>query len=102
LARLAFFESGETMTRDEAEMLAIEGLQYIAAHEAELDRFIALTGISPSDLQEAAQSPLFLSGILDYFLGEEATLIAFATARGRKPQDIPLAREILSRAAHGS
>jgi hypothetical protein len=84
------------MTRNEAEILAIEGLRYIAASESELDRFIALTGIAPSDLRQAAASPLFLSGVLDYFLGDEPTLLAFAAACGRPPHDIPAARQALS------
>ncbi len=89
------------MTRDEAEMVAIEGLQFIAASDAELDRFVALTGIAPSDMREAAENPTFLSGILDYFLGDEATLLAFAASCGRNPQDIPAARLELSTAGKG-
>ncbi len=86
------------MTRDEAEILAIEGLGYIASSEAELERFVALTGMSPADMRDAAASPLFLSGVLDYFLGDEPTLLAFAAACGRPPQDIPAARQALAKA----
>jgi len=83
-------------------MLAIEGLQYIAASETELERFLALTGVAPSDLRDLAQSPAFLSGVLDYFLGDEATLLAFSASRGRKPQEVPLARAMLSRVEPGA
>lgn len=85
------------MKRVEAEALALEGLQYIAADDAELERFIALSGIAPSDMREAAQSADFLSGVLDYFMGDEATLVAFAASRGRDPASIAVAREVLSK-----
>ena len=89
------------MTRDQAELLALEGLQFIAGDEDQLSRFLALTGISPADLREAATSTALLSGILDYFMGDEPTLIAFAATRNRKPQDIAIAREVLSLADRG-
>jgi hypothetical protein len=87
------------MKREEAELLAIEGLQYLAANEAELERFLALSGVALSDLRDLAGSPAFLSGVLDYFLGEEASLLAFAASAGRRPDDVPLARAVLSRVA---
>ena len=88
------------MTREEAEMLAIEGLQYIAGDPEQLNRFLALTGIAPSDLRDAATSDNFLSGVLDYFMGDEATLLAFAASRNCDPARIGLARAILSRDDH--
>ena len=88
------------MTRDEAEMLAIEALQHLANDETELSRFLALTGLGPSDLREAAQSADFLSGVLDHFLGNEAALLAFAASRGIAPANIARAREMLSRTSN--
>lgn len=85
------------MTRQEAEMLAIEGLQHIAGNETDLSRFLALSGLSPQDLRDVAQSPAFLSGVLDYFMGDEASLLAFAAAHGRDPAEISMARTVLSR-----
>lgn len=85
------------MTLDQAEMLAIEALQYIAGNSEELSNFLALSGLSPVDLPDAAASPTFLSGVLDYLMGHEATLLAFAADRGHDPGDIGVARMVLSR-----
>lgn len=85
------------MSYDEAELLAIEGLQFIAGNGEELSRFLALSGLSPVDLRDAADSPAFLSGVLDYFMGDETVLMAFAAAKGRDPSDIGIARMVLSR-----
>ncbi len=89
------------MTQDEAELLAIKALQHLAGDEEELGRFLALTGLGLEELREAAQSPDFLSGLLDHFLGNEPSLLAFATAAGIDPRDVLKARETLSRSAGG-
>jgi hypothetical protein len=39
---------------------------------------------------------MFLAGVLDYFLGDEPTLLAFAAQAGRPPQDVPAARHALA------
>lgn len=64
---------GARLTREEAESLAIEGLQFLASDEEHLSRFLALTGIAPEELRDAAMSDDFLSGVLDYFMGDEPT-----------------------------
>ena len=85
------------LTREEAEMLAFQGLQFIAADSGLLGRFLALTGVSPADLRDMATSDDFLSGVLDFFMGDESTLLAFATSRGCDPSTIGMARSVLSR-----
>lgn len=87
------------MTRESAEMLAIGALQYLAGDERLIGRFLALTGTSVDDLREAADSPSFLSGVLDHLMGDEPTLLAFAASAGHEPTDIAIARDVLSRHA---
>ena len=87
------------MTREMAEMLAIQALGYLAGDTEQLARFLALTGVAPEDLREAASEASFLSGVLDFFLGDEATLLAFAASAGIDPAEIAVAREVLSRHA---
>ncbi len=76
--------------------IAIDALAFIAADEERLSRFIALTGITPSLLREAAQQPDFLSGVLDHMLADESLLVAFASHAGLNPDAIVSAREALS------
>ena len=87
----------QQMDRDQAEMQAISGLQFIAGDPEQLARFLALSGVAPADLRDSAASPDFLSGVLDFFLGDEATLLAFAASTGCDPADIITARNLLSR-----
>lgn len=85
------------MTREEAETLAIQGLQHIAGDTELLQRFLALTGIAPQDLRDAAGSRSFLSGVLDFYMGDEAILTAFAASCSIPPESIAQARAVLSR-----
>ena len=87
------------MTREMAEMLAIRALGYLAGDPEQLARFLALTGVTPDDVRSAASEPAFQSGVLDFFLGDEAVLLAFAASTQTDPADIAIAREVLSRHA---
>ena len=87
------------MNRETAEMLAIRALGYLAGDPEQLARFLALTGIAPEDLRAAATQASFLSGVLDFFMGDEPTLLAFAASAGIDPAEVPVAREVLSRHA---
>ena len=87
------------MTPENASNVAISGLQFIAGDESQLSRFVALTGIDPSEMREMADSSSFLVAILEFFMGDEPTLLAFAASCGLDPGDIPRARHALDPAA---
>ena len=88
-------EKGTYRSRESAEMLAIEALSWIAADAGQLDRFLALAGIGPGTLREAAADPAFLAGVLDFLLGHEPTVVAFAEAYGISPAAVAAARRAL-------
>lgn len=85
------------LAREEAESIAIRGLQHIAGDRELLQRFLALTGIDPQDMRDAADSDTFLSGVLDFFMGDEAALLAFTASIGEDPSIVSSARTVLSR-----
>ncbi|MEC9342481.1 MAG: DUF3572 domain-containing protein [Pseudomonadota bacterium] len=85
------------MTPESAQLLAIRALGNLAGDEEQLVRFMALTGVAPEDMRSAAEDPSFLSGVLDFYLGDEAALLAFAASAQIEPSDVPVAREVLSR-----
>lgn len=84
------------LSREAAESLAIEGLAFIAADPDRIERFIALTGLSPQNLREAAANAHFLAAVLEHLSAQEDLLLAFAANRGHEPGMIVKAREILS------
>jgi hypothetical protein len=81
--------------RAAAEALAIEALTFLAAEPEQLGRFLALTGIGPDRLREAARDEGFLSGVLDHLAGDERLLVAFAQHAGIEPAAIDRARATL-------
>ena len=81
--------------REAAEALAIAALGYLAAAPEHLGGFLASTGIGPDQIRSAARDSQFLSGVLDYFSGDEALLVAFAKDQGIDPNDIERARAAL-------
>jgi Protein of unknown function (DUF3572) len=74
--------------RKTAEMLAIQGLAFIAADPERLARFLELTGISADEIRASAREKGFLAGVLEHILGDESLLIAFAAEAGIDPGEV--------------
>jgi len=69
-----------------AETIALQALTHLVTQEKLLDRFMALTGLTPSDLQNGATDPDFLAGVLDFFLANETDLLDFCEAQNIAPE----------------
>jgi len=92
-------EKGLYRDRETAEMLAVNALTYLAHEPEALGRFLALAGLGPATLRSAASDPRFLAGVLDFFLGDEKLLIAYAGTAGIEPRALAAARRTLSDSA---
>ena len=79
-----------------ANEVAIAALGFLADDPERLERFLALSGLGPHNLRQAAAEPAFLSAVLDYIASDEDLLIAFARRQGWPPTDISRARETLA------
>ncbi len=84
------------LTAEGAELLAIDALGWLAGDEEALERFMALTGVDPGQLRQAAADPAFLTGVLDYFANDERLVVAYATHAGIPPERLLVARQVLS------
>lgn len=84
------------MSGEEAERIAVAALAHIAADEALLTRFMSVTGIEPSDIRAAAGEPSFLAGVLEFLMGHEPDALAFAAEAQVDPDDVGMARVVLS------
>jgi hypothetical protein len=81
--------------REAAESVAIAALAYIAGEPEQLGRFLAITGIGPDQIRQAAREPRFLAGVLEHVMGDERLLMAFAEQSGIEPATIGKAQEAL-------
>jgi len=79
-----------------AEQLAIAALGFIAGEPEQLGRFLAMSGIGPDSLRDAAREPRFLAGVLDHVTADEALLLAFAAAHEIDPDAVMRARDVLA------
>jgi len=87
---------GSRFTHKEAEALAIQALTFIAGDGERLGRFLAVTGIGPSEIRAAAREPGFLGGVLDYVASDERLIADFASETGLEPADIERGRVMLA------
>ena len=83
------------MTPEAAEGLAIQALTFIAGDGERLGRFLAVTGIGPAEIRNAAREPGFLAGVLAYLASDERLAAAFALDAGCQPADIAKAHVAL-------
>src|ERR1700681_4639390 len=78
-----------------AEECALAAVSSTAAEPDRLGRFLAMTGIGPESIREAAREPRFLAGVLDHIAGDERLLLAFAAENEVDPDHVMLARDLL-------
>jgi hypothetical protein len=78
--------------------VGIQALEFLAADPVQLHRFLDLSGLDVGQLRAAAANPAFFAGLLDFLLGHEPTLLAFAAQADLSPGAIGAARETLSNA----
>jgi hypothetical protein len=89
--------------KDAATALAIMALSFIAGDPERLGRFLALTGIGPESIRNAAREPGFLIGVLDHLASDDQLLRAFAEQNELDPEQVMQARELLAGAPpHGT
>ncbi len=85
-----------SLTKQEAELIGIAGLSYLAADPERLGRFLAVTGLGPENVRAAARDPGFLPALLDYLLANENDLVAFAQEMNIAPARVGAARDVLA------
>ena len=83
------------MTPERAEVLALEGLGWLAAQEDGIQRFLNQSGIDAATLREAAGSRETSVAVLDFLLGNEELLLQFCECSDIAPKQIHLARHVL-------
>jgi L-cystine uptake protein TcyP (sodium:dicarboxylate symporter family) len=92
-------KTGRGTSTEEAEAAALEigvqALTFIAGDPEQMERFLALSGMEVGQVRAAARDPAFFAGLLDFLLGHEPTLLAFAAQAGLSPESVGQARDRL-------
>lgn len=67
---------------------AIAVLAWLANEPDMFGRFLALTGVEPGMVRNAMNEPAFLSGMMDFLMAHEPTLMAFCAATDTQPEAV--------------
>jgi hypothetical protein len=86
---------GSERRRAAAQALAVEALGYLAAEPERIGAFLAVSGIGPEAIRNAAREPHFLAGVLEHVASDERLLIEFAAHAQIRPEEIGRARAAL-------
>lgn len=84
-----------SLDRSRADDIAVAALTFIGADPNRLTAFLAATGLTPESLRQAAGSPGFFGGVLDYVIADETLLVALAAEIGAKPETVAQAWQVL-------
>ena len=90
------------VTRESAESIAAQGLAFLAADPGRLARFLELTGLGPDQVRACADTPEFLTAVLEHIVADESLLLVFAANASVAPESIAPALAMLGQAGHGS
>lgn len=85
------------LSLEDAEVIALKALGFLANDTTRLNRFLALSGVGHQDIRAAAARPDFLAGLLQHLLEDESLLLAFTADHELDPRLPALAAEILGR-----
>ena len=88
-------QSSPRLDRETAETIAAQGLAFLAADAERLARFLALTGLQPSDLAARVGTGEVLGAVLSYLVADESLLLTFAANSHVAPETIGPALALL-------
>lgn len=80
---------------EEAEIIGLNALGFLASDGERLQRFMDLSGLDVAAIRAGASSPAFLGGILDHLLSDESLLLIFAEEQQMRPERIAQLRRTL-------
>ena len=82
------------MEREQAEIVALKALAWIAGDRELLSVFLGSTGSCAEDLRGQAGDPAFMVSVLDFLVREDTWIVAFCNA-----EDLPYETPMLARRA---
>ncbi|MCK7614808.1 DUF3572 domain-containing protein [Roseibium sediminicola] len=87
---------GKSLSVEDAQGIATDALVQLSKDPDQIGRFLAFSGIGPEMIREAAGEPGFLAGVLEFYMMDEALLLAFCENAGLRPTMMAAARFALA------
>jgi hypothetical protein len=70
----------------EAEIIALNALTFLASDPYRFEAFLALSGLSVTEVAARAGERSFQRGVLEHLMANESLLVAFCAENGLKPE----------------
>ena len=83
------------MAPENAQLIALQALGWIAGHEELGPLFLGSTGSSAEDMRERASDPAFLASVLEFLTMDDGWVVPFCDAHDLKYEDPLRARYAL-------
>ena len=83
------------MTKEQAEIIALQALSFLAKDEDRLGQFLISSGLTPQELKGRVREPDLLGGVLDAILSDDNLLLEFCNSASLSPDTIIRARRAL-------
>ncbi len=84
-----------SITPEQAEILALKILGWLAENPDEMEKFTTLAGITPADILQQADNADMLGGMMDFFLSDDTMLTRFCEEQNIDPFLPAQARRLL-------
>jgi hypothetical protein len=92
---MVYHRKRHPFTFEEAEILGLKALAFLAEDDVKLGHFMALTGISADVLRTSAGSVDVLQAVLEHLSRDESLLLVFAETTSLAPEDVAVALYVL-------
>lgn len=83
------------MNSVDAETLALKALAFLAQSPDDLERFVALSGVTVDDLRARADDPEILAAVMDFVLAADERITGFCEIVEIDPRELHAARRAL-------
>ena len=92
---MVYHRKRRSFTFEEAEILGLKALAFLAEDDVKLGQFMALTGISADVLRTSAGSVDVLQAVLEHLSRDESLLLVFSETTSLAPEDVAMALYVL-------
>lgn len=85
----------DSLTKERAETLALQGLGFLATQPEELERFLRSSGLELEELRTRASDPDILRAILEFILADDTRVTGLCQELEIEPRDLHAANHVL-------
>ena len=73
------------INHEDAQIIALKALAFLAGDEERIGRFMDATGLTPQEIRAQAAEPAFLAGVLEHLRSDQSMLLVFAESEDIVP-----------------